>query len=233
MVTTCSQAAIPEITATSRPKTSTLLMIQRWHRPTVETELSLDHERAVHVVEREKDHDRAVRDHEEGQPDELQPRLLAELQVVADEVDAHVGVVDHAVAEHQREQAGVEVPLQLLQDRGLEERCRDSPQPPLQAVDPAGFLVLVPILRPMTSMQVIDDHRHDQPGAVGADEVHEPPQPVGDATVGGSSPRSAGLCSFGSSRPSAVVAHVHQPQRELRERDDEDQPDELDDDERE
>ena len=41
MVATCSQAAIPETTATSRPKMNTLLMIQRWLRPTVEAEVSL------------------------------------------------------------------------------------------------------------------------------------------------------------------------------------------------
>ena len=208
---------MPATVATIRPATSTLLMIQRCVRPTVEEEISPTAIRAVGIGDGEVDDRHEKRDHEHAEPQELQPHLLAEMQVIADQIDAHVGVVNGAEAEHEREQHRMEVPLQLLQHRRFERTSELADEPDLQAV----HLAVGALPHDLASDDVDygDQYEgHDGPRPQAADDVDEAAQTVAypererlAATANDSLPGSFCIGGFLSS----TVRAPHQPQRHL------------------
>ena len=130
----------------------------------------LVHQERIHGVDDREVHDDAgIGDQEDGEADQLHPGLLAEPQVLADEVDPHVGVPDVAVAEHQREQPGMEVPFELLQHRGVEEAPEDLHQGHLELADLAD-----------ADVHDRDAHqRQHHPRAEAAHAVDDDPKPIG------------------------------------------------------
>ena len=90
------------------------------------------------------------------------------------EIDPDVGIPDVAVAEHEREQSGVDVPFQLLQQRRFENPAEIRDQPDLNPHQLAGDHV----------EHRDDDQQNDQPGRPPPDEVDEIPQGVADPQRG-------------------------------------------------
>jgi hypothetical protein len=93
----------------------------------------------VSIYDGEIHHDAGVGNEKYREPDELQPGLLAKRQILADQIDTHVGVPDIAVAKHQCEQPGVEVPLQFLQQRRAEKRADVLDQPDLLLAEQLAY----------------------------------------------------------------------------------------------
>src|SRR5262245_65058075 len=97
--------------------------------------------------------------------------------MVADEIDAHVRVVDCAKAQHEGEQRRMQVPLELLQQGGFEVAADVRLQPDLQAVD----IAVGGAEGKLAGHHVEDrdeDERYDEPRSPSADEINEAAQRI-------------------------------------------------------